>query len=192
MEAVTSLLARLPGIGSRTAQRLAFHILKEDPAYAQALATALLRLGSEMRMCSQCHNHSAVDPCVLCADEKRDRSVLCVVATPQDLNAVEACGEYRGHYHVLGGLLSPLEGTGPENLRIRELLRRLEDNPVSEVILALRPSVEGEGTSYYLRKMLTPLGVNMTIIASGIPLGGELEYADKGTLARAITGRRPA
>jgi recombination protein RecR len=190
MTAVTELLSRLPGIGERTAQRLTFHLLRAEPAYTQALADALVRLTRDMKLCSVCHNFSSADPCGLCSDAKRDAALVCVVATPQDQAAVEACGEYRGRYHVLGGLLSPLEGVGPDNLRIRELLARLQDGTVKEVILALRPSVEGESTSFYLRKLLAPHGVAVTIIASGIPMGGELEYADKGTLTRAISGRR--
>ncbi len=189
---VTQLLARLPGIGDRTAQRLTFHLLRQEPAYAEALAEALLRLSRDVQLCATCHNFSARQPCALCADARRDHALLCVVATPQDLAAVEASREFDGVYHVLGGLLSPLEGIGPENLRIRELLGRLSDPPVREVILALRPSVEGESTTHYLRKLLGPHGVSVSVIASGIPMGGELEYADRGTLARALQGRRPA
>jgi recombination protein RecR len=190
--AVTELLARLPGIGERTAQRLTFHLLKQDPGYIQALAAALVRLSGEMRTCTLCHHFTQQDPCALCQDVKRDRSMLCVVASPQDVIAVEACGEYRGLYHVLGGLLSPLEGIGPEDLNVKSLVARVESSQLSETILALRPSVEGESTSFYLQRLLNPLGRRVSIIASGIPMGGELEYADRLTLARALTGRRPA
>ena len=192
MLAVTQLLSRLPGIGERTAQRLTFHLLRQDPAYAEALAGALLRLSKDVRACSQCYNFTHEDPCSLCRDGRRNQSQMCVVATPQDLLAVEACGEFTGVYHVLGGLLSPLEGVGPENLNIRELIARIAKGAVKEVILALRPSVEGESTSFYLQRLLSPHGVSTSVIASGIPMGGELEYADRLTLARALNGRRPA
>jgi len=192
MLAVMELLSRLPGIGERTAQRLTFHLLRQDPSYALALADALTRLSRDVKTCSQCYNFTASDPCVICADLRRDAALMCVVANQQDLLAVEACGEFRGTYHVLGGLLSPLEGIGPENLHIKELLTRLRHGAVQEVILALRPSVEGESTSFYLQRLLAPHGVKVSMIASGIPMGGELEYADKLTLARALTGRRPA
>lgn len=192
MANVVQLLSRLPGIGERTAQRLTFHLLRQDPAYAAALADALLRLSRDVRSCSQCHNFTHEDPCPTCRDTRRDGSVLCVVATPQDLAAVEACGEFRGQYHVLGGLLSPLEGIGPDNLHVRELITRVGKGGVKEIILALRPSVEGESTSVYLQRLLAPHAVPVTVIASGIPMGGELEYADKRTLARALNGRRPA
>lgn len=191
IKSLSQLLARLPGIGDRTAQRLTFHILREDPAYARALADALLRLGQEVHTCSQCHNLTHEDPCTLCKDARRDGSVLCVVANPQDLLAVEACGEFRGRYHVLGGLLSPLEGIGPESLNVQDLVRRVGEGSVKEVILALRPSVEGESTAFYLKRLLAPLGAQVSRIASGIPMGGELEYTDKVTLARALSGRHP-
>ncbi|MEW5854438.1 MAG: recombination mediator RecR [Myxococcota bacterium] len=189
---LVDLLSRLPGIGEKSAQRMTFHILRQDRAYAAALADALTRLGRDVQACSECHNLTHQNPCALCRDQRRDPAVLCVVATPQDLMAVEACGEYRGHYHVLGGLLSPLEGVGPEGLNIQPLITRLSRMEVKEVILALRPSVEGESTSFYLKRLLSPLVAKVTRIASGIPMGGELEYADKVTLARALTGRHLA
>lgn len=192
IQTLTQLLSRLPGIGERTAQRLTFHLLKQDPAYCHALADALKRLTQDVHLCSVCHNFTSAQVCGLCQDPRRDNGLLCVVATPQDLQAVEASGEFGGRYHVLGGLLSPLEGVGPDALRIPELLRRLAQTNVKEVILALRPSVEGESTSFYLQKLLKPHNIPVTVIASGIPMGGELEYADRMTLARAITGRRPA
>jgi recombination protein RecR len=192
IQAVTQLLSRLPGIGERTAQRLTFHLLRQDPAYCVALADALKRLSQDVHLCSVCHNFTAQETCSICRDHKRDNGLLCVVATPQDVQAVEASGEFSGRYHVLGALLSPLEGIGPDSLRIPELLRRLAASPAKEIILALRPSVEGESTSFYLQKLLKPHGIPVTVIASGIPMGGELEYADRMTLARAITGRRPA
>ncbi|MBI5497135.1 MAG: recombination protein RecR [Deltaproteobacteria bacterium] len=192
IRAVTELLARLPGVGERTAQRLTFHLLRQDAAYTAALAAALTQLTRDVALCARCHDFTAGGTCAICRDARRDQALVCVVATPQDLHAVEATGEYRGLYHVLGGLLSPLEGVGPDNLRVRELVVRLGESAPREVILALRPSVEGESTSFYLQKLLKPLGVAVTVIASGVPMGGEIEYADRMTLARALTGRRPA
>jgi recombination protein RecR len=183
-------LARLPGIGEKTAQRLAFHILKAGPGYAGDLAAAVTGVVRDVRLCSSCQTLTDRDPCPICADPQRDARTLCVVEGVPDLVAVERTHEYRGRYHVLHGALSPLDGVGPSDLKIRELLLRLEQVPTAEVILATNPDVEGEATALYLTKLLKPLGVKVTRIAQGVPMGGDLEYADQVTLARALSGRR--
>src|SRR5215468_3638813 len=180
-------LARLPGIGEKTAQRLAFHLLRAEPAYARELAQAILDVKAKIRLCSQCCNLTEQDPCALCADAGRNSHLLCVVAHPPDLMAVERTG-YRGRYHVLHGVLSPLDGIAPDDLRISELVRRVDASV--EVILATSPNVEGEATALYIAKLVKPLGVRTTRIATGVPIGGELEYADQITLQRAIESRR--
>jgi recombination protein RecR len=183
-------LAKLPGIGEKTAARLAFHILRAAPEDASALAAAIAEVRQKIRFCGVCCDLTESDPCGICADQRRDGGVVCVVAQPQDVLAIERAGGYRGRYHVLHGVLSPLDGIGPEDLRITELLRRCGDGVVREAILATSPNVEGEATAVYLAKLLRPLGVRATRIATGVPMGGELEYADQQTLARAIDGRR--
>jgi recombination protein RecR len=201
-------LAKLPGIGEKTAARLAFHILRAPPEDAAALAAAISEIRQKIRFCSVCCDLTEADPCAICRDRRRDGGLICVVAQPQDVVAIERAGGYRGCYHVLHGMLSPLDGIGPDDLRVAELLRRCsagrdraadaEDAaagsaigaPVREAILATSPSVEGEATAIYLAKLLRPLGVRTTRIATGVPMGGELEYADQQTLARAIDGRR--
>ncbi len=183
-------LGRLPGIGQKTAARLAFHLLRAPADEAAALATAIQDVRTKVRLCSVCCDFTEADPCTFCADGRRDSTVVCVVAHPQDVVAVERTGGFRGRYHVLHGVLSPLDGLGPDDLRIEELLRRCGNGAVSEVILATNPSVEGEATALYLAKLLRPFGVRATRIATGVPMGGELEYADRLTLARAIEGRR--
>jgi recombination protein RecR len=183
-------LARLPGIGEKTAQRLAFHILKAGPGYAGDLAAAIAGVVRDVRLCSECQTLTDRDPCSVCADEKRDAGTLCVVESVPDLLAIERTHEFRGRYHVLHGALSPLDGVGPSELKIRELLLRLERAPVGEVVIATNPDVEGEATALYLTKLLKPLGVKVTRIAQGVPMGGDLEYADQVTLARALAGRR--
>jgi len=183
-------LGRLPGIGEKTATRLAFHILRAPEAHARELAQSILEVREKIRLCSHCCNLTEKDPCALCADARRDDQLLCVVAQPTDLIAVERSGQYRGRYHVLHGVLSPLDGVGPDDLRIGELLRRVQATPPSEVILATSPNVEGEATAMYLAKLLKPLGPRITRIASGVPIGGELEYVDQVTLTRALEGRR--
>ncbi len=187
-------LAKLPGVGEKTASRLAFHILREPIEDAQALAQAILDLRSRIRLCSTCWDFTEQDPCALCRDERRDGGLVCVVAHPQDVIAIERTGGYRGRYHVLHGVLSPLEGIGPDDLRIAELIRRCGDgqarDSVREVIVATNPSVEGETTAIYLAKLIRPLNVKVSRIATGVPMGGELEYADRLTLARALDGRR--
>ena len=183
-------LERLPGIGPKTAQRLAFHLLKQPVAAVRELAEALADLKARIVHCSSCFNVTDTDPCRICGDPGRDAGLLCVVEEPNDLMAMERTGEYRGRYHVLLGALSPLDGIGPDELKVRELLVRLEGNHVREVILATNPNVEGDATALYLSKLLRPLGLRVTRIARGLPVGGDLEYADEVTLSRALEGRR--
>ena len=183
-------LGKLPGIGEKTAARLAFHILRASAEDAAGLAAAIVEVRQKIRFCSICCDLTEADPCAICRDQRRDGALVCVVAQPQDVVAIERGGGYRGRYHVLHGLLSPLDGVGPDDLRIPELLRRCGDGAVREAILATSPSVEGEASAVYLAKLLRPLGVRVTRIATGVPMGGELEYADQVTLARAIDGRR--
>jgi recombination protein RecR len=183
-------LAKLPGIGEKSAQRLAFHILKAGPGYATDLAGAIAGVVRDVRLCSSCQTLTDLDPCAICRDERRDPKLLCVVEGVPDLLAVERTHEFRGRYHVLHGVLSPLDGIGPGDLKIRELLVRLEREPVDEVIVATNPDVEGEATALYLTKLLKPIGIKVTRIAQGVPMGGDLEYADQVTLARALAGRR--
>ncbi|HEY3353624.1 MAG TPA: recombination mediator RecR [Polyangia bacterium] len=185
-------LAKLPGIGEKTATRLAFHIIRSPEEYAVALADAIRGVRREVRLCSVCCSLTTDDPCAFCADARRDRETVCVVAHPPELIAIERTGAYRGRYHVLHGVLAPLEGLGPEDLRITELLRRLAGGEIREIILALSSTVEGEATALYLTKVLRPLGVRVTRIASGVPIGGELEYTDPATISRALEGRREA
>ena len=183
-------LGKLPGVGEKTAARLAFHILRAPEADAAALASAISELRAKIRLCGQCWDFTEEDPCAICRDQRRDASLLCVVAHPQDVLAIERTGGFRGRYHVLHGVLSPLEGIGPDDLRIAELVRRCGGSDIREVIVATNPSVEGETTAIYLAKLIRPLGVRTSRIATGVPMGGELEYADRLTLARAIDGRR--
>jgi recombination protein RecR len=183
-------LARLPGIGEKTAQRLAFHILKAGPGYAGDLANAIAGVIRDVRLCSSCQTLTDRDPCGICRDPDRDARMICVVEGVPDLLAVERTHEYRGRYHVLHGALSPLDGIGPSDLKIRELLLRLEKEPADEIVVATNPDVEGEATALYLTKLLKPLGLKVTRIAQGVPMGGDLEYADQVTLARALAGRR--
>jgi recombination protein RecR len=186
---LTILLAKLPGVGEKTAQRLAFHILESEAGYARDLAQALLALREEVRLCSTCCNLTANDPCTICRDPQRDARMICVVETVPDLLAVERTREFRGRYHVLHGALSPLDGVGPDQLKLRELVARLGQG-VEEVIVATNPTVEGEATALYITRLVKPLGVRVTRIAQGVPMGGDLEYADQVTLARALQGRR--
>lgn len=180
--------ARLPGIGRKTAQRLALYILKQPREEVVKMAKALVNVKDRIRYCSSCWNITEIDLCPICASPKRDRSIVCVVEEPNDVLAVEKTNEFRGVYHVLGGSLSPLDGVGPDDLKIRELLQRISSE-VAEVILALNPNVEGEATTLYLTKLLKPLGVKVSRIARGIPVGGDLEFADEATLTRALEGR---
>jgi len=183
-------LQRLPGIGPKTAQRLAFFLLKQPAEEVTGLAEALGQLKTLIVHCSACFNVTQEDPCRICSDPRRDARALCVVEEPNDLLAIERTGEFRGRYHVLLGALSPLDGIGPEDLKVRELLHRLERESVEEIILATNPSVEGEATALYLAKLLRPFAVRITRIARGLPVGGDLEYADEVTLSKAIEGRR--
>jgi recombination protein RecR len=183
-------LARLPGIGEKTATRLAFHLIRGNRQQVAALAQALLDVTDKIRLCSVCMNMTELDPCTLCSDTRRDPETICVVASPSDLIAIDRGGHFRGRYHVLHGLLSPLEGIGPDDLRIAELVRRLGSD-VREVIIATSPSVDGEATAMYIAKTIKPLGVSVSRIATGLPVGGELEYSDQATIARALAGRAP-
>jgi len=183
-------LTRLPGIGEKTASRLAFHILRSERDYAQSLAEALIAVKDETRLCSVCFALTESDPCPLCADPQRSAEVICVVEEPADLLAIERVREFRGRYHVLHGTLAPLDGVGPDDLKIQPLLVRLHDDPVREVILATNPTAEGEATALYLAKLLKPLGIKVTRIAHGLPVGADIEYADVVTVGRALEGRR--
>ena len=181
--------ARLPGIGRKTAHRLALFVLKMEREEVVALAKALVNAKDKVRYCSVCSNITEADPCSICSNPKRDRNVLCVVEEPSDVLALEKTNEFKGLYHVLGGALSPLDGIGPEDLRVKELLARFSTSNVEEVILAMNPNVEGEATTLYLSKLLKPLGPRITRIARGLPVGSDLEYADEATLSRALEGR---
>ncbi|PKM86518.1 MAG: recombination protein RecR [Firmicutes bacterium HGW-Firmicutes-12] len=182
--------SRLPGIGPKTAQRLAFFILNMPDAQVEEFAKALIEVKRTISTCPNCCNLTDIKPCSICIDEKRDRSVICVVEEAQDVIAIEKTREFKGLYHVLQGCISPMEGKGPEDLTIKELLKRLGDGIVIEVIIATNPDVEGETTALYLAKLFKPLGVKTTRIAHGLPVGGDLEYADTATLTRAMSGRR--
>ncbi len=183
-------LVRLPGIGEKTATRLAFHFTRTDRRAVEALAGALMALHDEIRTCSVCCALTATDPCELCSDPQRQGDIVCVVEEAADLAAVERSGGFKGRYHVLQGALSPLDGVGPDDLRITELLRRLQDGAVREVIIATNPTTEGEATAIYLARLIKPLGVRVTRIAHGLPMGGDVEYADMATLGKALEGRR--
>ncbi len=183
-------LEKLPGIGPKSAQRLAFHLLRVPPEEARLLADAIIKVKEQIHSCSVCYNFTDQEICEICSSPRRDRSLLCVVADPRDLIALERTNEYRGLYHVLGGVISPLEGIGPDQLRVRELLQRLERDEVKEVILATNPQVEGEATARYIQRLLKPLGTRVTQIAFGLPMGGDLDYADPATLIQALGGRR--
>ncbi|MCS5671521.1 MAG: recombination mediator RecR [Acidimicrobiales bacterium] len=190
VQQVIDELGRLPGIGPKSAQRLAFHLMKVSVEDTSRLTVAIDEMKAKVRFCDRCFNLAEGDLCVVCTDDRRDASVLCVVEDPRDIVAVERTGEFRGRYHVLGGAISPIEGIGPDQLRVRELLVRLEPEGVEEVILATNPNIEGEATAMYLARLLAPLGMDVTRIASGLPVGGDLEYADELTLGRALEGRR--
>lgn len=181
--------SRLPGIGKKTAARLAFHLLKANSEEVQLLAEALTDLKGKIRTCSVCFNFSHTDPCPICSDSRRDEGLVCVVEEPADLAVIERSGEYRGRYHVLGGVLSPLDGIGPGELRVKELLQRAKSG-LKEIILATNPSTEGEATATYLARELKSLGVRVTRIARGVPVGGDLEFVDQGTLLRAFADRQ--
>jgi recombination protein RecR len=183
-------LGRLPGVGPKSAQRIAFHLLAADAVDVRRLAQVLVEVKDRVRFCSVCGNVAEEESCRICRDQRRDSGVLCVVEEPKDVVAIERTREYRGRYHVLGGAISPIDGIGPDELRIRELLPRLADGAVREVILATDPNLEGEATATYLTRLLRPMGLRVTRLASGLPVGGDLEYADEVTLGRAFEGRR--
>ncbi len=182
-------LSKLPGIGEKTATRLAYHILKQEDGYARALSDALLQAKTLVGFCSQCFSFTEVDPCRLCSSPDRDAHSICVVERPADLYSIERALSFKGHYHVLHGVLSPLDGIGPEDLKISALLQRLATGSVREIILALNPSVEGDATALYLTKLLKPFGIRVSRLAAGIPVGGQLEFTDRQTLARALENR---
>ena len=183
-------LGRLPGVGPKSAQRIAFHILATDPVDVRRLAHVLAEVKDRVKFCSVCGNVAEDEQCRICRDPRRDLSAICVVEESKDVVAVERTREFRGRYHVLGGAISPIEGIGPDNLRIRELMTRLADGVVTEVILATDPNLEGEATATFLTRLLRPMGLRVTRLASGLPVGGDLEYADEVTLGRAFEGRR--
>ncbi len=183
-------LARLPGIGKKTASRLAFHVLRSSSSEAQELARAILDVKEKIRLCSICFNLTDENPCRICQDERRTGGILCVVEGPNDLIAIENTGVFNGRYHVLHGTISPLDGVGPDHLKMKELLERLQKEKISEVILANNPTVEGGATALYLIDLIKPLGIKVTRIAYGIPMGSEIEYSDGMTLSKALEGRR--
>jgi len=183
-------LGRLPGVGPKSAQRIAFHILSADPTYVIRLADALREVKEKVRFCTVCGNVAEEEECRICRDPRRDQTILCVVEESKDVVAIEKTREFKGRYHVLGGAISPIEGIGPDDLRIRELMARLSDATIVEIILATDPNLEGEATATYLARMIAPLGIAVSRLASGLPVGGDLEYADEVTLGRAFEGRR--
>ena len=183
-------LSKLPGIGGKSAQRLAFHILSMEDSEAKALADAISDAKKNMKYCSICGNLTDVDPCAYCSDESRDPSVICVVESPRDVSAVERIREFHGLYHVLHGAISPMDGIGPEDINLKSLILRLQDERVKEVILATNPNIEGEATAMYISRLIKPAGIKVSRIAHGIPVGGDLEYADEVTLAKALEGRK--
>lgn len=183
-------LGRLPGVGPKSAQRIAYYLLEADAEEARRLATAILDVKRQVHFCPICFNYATRDTCDVCSDPSRDRSTICVVSEPRDVSAIERTGSYHGLYHVLGGVISPMDKVGPEQLHVKELLSRLADGDVKEVILATNPDVEGETTATYLSRIIKPLGVSVSRLASGLPVGGDLEYADEVTLGRAIEARR--
>jgi recombination protein RecR len=185
-------LGRLPGVGPKSAQRIAFHLLQAEPADVRRLADVLIEVKAKVRFCSTCFNVSEEEQCRICRDERRDKTVLCVVEEYKDVVAIERTREFRGRYHVLGGAISPIDGIGPEQLRVQELLVRLREEPITELILATDPNLEGEATATYLTRMVKDLDLQVTRLASGLPVGGDLEYADEVTLGRAFAGRRSA
>ncbi len=191
IEQLTAELAKLPGIGRKTATRLTFHLLKQSRDTVESLARAIQTMVERIAPCSTCGNYGETDPCSICDDSRRDRAILCVVEEASDVEAIERSGEFRGRYHVLGGHLSPLDGVGPDDLRIDDLFRRVENGSgIREIIVATNPSMEGEVTATYIRGVLRPVGLQVTRIALGLPVGGDLEYADRSTIAQALAARR--
>ena len=182
--------ARLPGVGPKGASRIAFHLLNSDSEDVKRLGVLLQEVNEKVRFCTACFNVASAETCRICNDVRRDQSVICVVEEPKDVLAVERTREFRGRYHVLGGAINPIDGIGPDDLRVAELLKRLSDGAVQEIILATNPNLDGEATATYLTRMISPLGIKVTRLASGLPVGGDLEYADEITLGRALEGRR--
>jgi recombination protein RecR len=189
IEQLAEQFAQLPGIGRKTAQRLALYVLKMSRDEVVTMAKALVNVKDKVRYCTICSNITETDPCAICSNTKRERSSICVVEEPHDVLAIEKTNEFKGLYHVLGGALSPLDGIGPEELKIKELLQRISTSTIEEIILALNPNVEGETTTLYLSRLLKPLGIKVTRIARGLPVGSDLEFADEATLSRAFEGR---
>jgi recombination protein RecR len=183
-------LSRLPGVGQKSAQRLAFHLLNIDEVDANRLAEAIVDMRATVRLCSRCFNVTAEEECGICLDVRRDRTLVCVVERAQDIPVIERTQEFRGRYHVLGGAISPIAGIGPESLRMKELIARIDGEGITEVIAATNPTVEGDTTALYLARLLKPLGVRVSRLASGLPVGGDIDYADEITLGRALAGRR--
>jgi recombination protein RecR len=183
-------LGRLPGVGPKSAQRIAFYLLAADPVDVRRLVAALTEVKDKVRFCTICGNVAEQEQCRVCRDPRRDLAVICVVEEPKDVVAIERTREFRGRYHILGGAISPIEGVGPDDLRIRELMTRLADDSITELIIATDPNLEGEATATYLARLIKPLGIRVTRLASGLPVGGDLEYADEVTLGRAFEGRR--
>ena len=190
MQDLIDELGRLPGVGPKSAQRIAFHLLQSDPEDIRRLVAALTEVSEKVRFCVTCGNVSEAEQCRICRDPRRDLAVLCVVEEPKDVVAIEKTREFRGRYHVLGGAISPIEGVGPDDLRVKELVQRLASGEVTEIIIATDPNLEGEATATYLARLLKPMGLRVTRLASGLPVGGDLEYADELTLGRAFEGRR--
>ena len=189
LEELAETLSRLPGIGKKSATRLAYHVLNTDSSYAKTLADELLTLHSRITKCSECGAYTETDPCHICSNNLRERNVICVVEQPQDVETIEASHEYHGLFHVLGGVISPLDGIGPDQLSFAKLLERVKTGGITEVIIATNPTVEGDTTALYLQKILAETGVEVSRLASGLPVGGDLEYADRLTLARSFRGR---
>jgi|SRR3989344_13573 len=183
-------LGKLPGVGPKTAQRLAFHLIKKPQADLEHFADSLILAKKDLRTCSVCLNLSQSDPCLICTDPMRDQKTICVVCNNQDQQSIERTGEYQGAYHILGGVLNPIEGIGPDALNVNHLLKRLKENKIAEVILGLNPDLEGEATALYLNKLIKPLGVKVTRLAKGLPSGADIEYADEVTLGSALKNRR--
>jgi recombination protein RecR len=183
-------LKKMPGIGPKSAQRLAFYILQSSGKDVESLLSAIKEAKVKLRHCSLCFNITDIDPCKICSNRSRQNELLCIVAEPKDLMAMERSGEYNGKYHVLGGLISPLDGIGPENLRIKELMKRLHKENFSEIILAISPTAEGEATNIYLSRLIKPLGIRLSRVAYGLPIGADMDYADEATLSKAFQGRK--
>ena len=186
---LTEQFARLPGIGMKSAQRLAYHVMKMSDADAKAFADAVINVHKSVHLCRYCQNYTDKQVCPICGDDRRDHSIICVVESPQDISAIERTGEYKGVYHVLHGLISPINGVSPDDLKIKQLLARINEQHTDEVIMATNPTVEGDATAYYISKLLKPMGVKVTRLAFGLPIGGQLEYADEITLFKALENR---